>query len=151
MSSVRTKQQTSSGGIIFSREPDGLHIALIGRTTPKGQNIWCLPKGWVEPGETLEETALREVLEETGLEGRIEEKAGDISYWFYDRKENIRIHKTVHFFLLQHLRGDTSQHDQEVEEVRWFKAEQAEDMLTYPTEKEILIKAMKTLNDKSYN
>ena len=57
MSPVRTKQQTSSGGIVYRYDPNGLYIALIHRTTPEGRMVWCLPKGWVEPGETLQETA----------------------------------------------------------------------------------------------
>lgn len=148
MSPARNKKQTSSGGIIFFHQGAQWHIALIRRRTQDSHTVWCLPKGWVEPGETLEETALREVREETGLDGKILEKLGDISYRFYDQHSKSRIHKTVHFFLLKYLTGDTSQHDHEVEEARWFKAEHTNGMLTYPSEKEILKKALKILKDR---
>lgn len=145
MNPVPSKQQISSGGVLFRQDPHGYQLALIRRTTPDGREVWCLPKGWVEPGETLEAAALREVQEETGMQGKILQKLGDISYWFYDRRESARIHKTVHFFLLEYLQGDPAQHDQEVEEVRWFGTEQVEKTLTYPTEREIVSKALQAL------
>jgi 8-oxo-dGTP pyrophosphatase MutT (NUDIX family) len=145
MTAAPIKRQTSSGGVLFRRDPDGLHVALIRRTTPDGRVIWCLPKGWIEPSETQEAAALREVQEETGMQGKIIQKLGEISYWFYDRAESVRIHKTVHFFLMEYLTGDLTQHDREVEEVRWFKTEQVESILSYPTEKDIVQKALKVL------
>ena len=116
-------------------------VALTSRTTQKGEKVWCLPKGWVEKGETLEETAQREVKEETGLKGEVIEKVGDIHYWFYSRDEKCRISKRVYFFLLKFLDGDVKGHDFEVDEVRWVPLEEAEDILSFKTEREIMRKA----------
>ena len=63
--------------------------------------------------ETLEETALREVQEETGLEPVIEERIRSIDYWFSSKDDDVRYHKTVHFYLMRAIGGDTSLHDPE--------------------------------------
>ncbi len=141
----RTKREISAGGIIYRKMDDAIEVAIASRTTQRGKRVWCLPKGWVERGESLEETAQREVREETGLNGEIVGKIGDIKYWFYSRDERCRIFKTVHFFLLTYLEGDVSDHDFELDEVRWIPLEEAEDKLSFETEKEIMRKAQKML------
>ncbi|HEY4485901.1 MAG TPA: NUDIX hydrolase [Nitrospiria bacterium] len=145
MDSRAVKQQISSGGVILRHEPGGIELALIRRSLKNGRRFWCLPKGWVEPGETLEQAALREVREETGLSGRIIEKIGEISYRFYSREDNLKIDKTVHFFLMSFQSGDTADHDQEAEEAAWFPLEEAESLMRYPTEKEIVRKVREIL------
>ena len=148
MKSDPVKYQVSSGGVIFRPAPDGFQIALIRRSSSDGGDLWCLPKGWVETGETLEATAVREVSEETGLDGRIIRKLGRTTYWFYDKNERRRIHKTVHFFLMEFTGGDTSRHDEEVLEARWFTPEEAERRLAFPGEKEIFKKARTALSKR---
>jgi chemotaxis protein MotB len=145
MKPVPVKQQISSGGVILRHSPEGIRVALIRRSSPKGEDVWCLPKGWVEAGESPEQTAVREVEEETGLKGRIIRKLGIITYWFYDKNERKRIHKTVHFFLMNFTQGDTSRHDHEVLEARWFGMEEAENRLAYAGERDIFKKAKKAL------
>jgi 8-oxo-dGTP diphosphatase len=106
----------------------------------------------VEKEEGLEETALREVSEETGLEGRVVTKIGDISYWYVGKTkegEAIRIFKRVYFYLIRYLGGDVSRHDHEVAEARWFPISEAMAQLSYPTEKETMRKAMALLKDLS--
>lgn len=142
---IKIINQVSSGGIIFRRIQYTYEVALIGRSTQKKERVWCLPKGLVEKGESPEETSLREVKEETGLEGKVIKKLGDISYWYHSREDGARIHKTVHFYLLEFIRGNTEEHDFEVEEVRWFPIREAIDRLAYKSEREIMDKASKTL------
>ena len=99
----------------------------------------------MEPGESLEGAALREVKEETGLTARIIDNLGDIRYQFYSRDEKSYIHKTVHFYLMEYLSGDPADHDHEVEEAGWFPLEEAEAKMTYPTERTILQKGRERL------
>ncbi len=141
----RGKKQVSSGGLVYRDRKGEIEVALILRRFPSGQPAWALPKGWVEPGESLEDAALREVKEETGVTARIIDKLGDIHYEFYSKEEKARIQKTVHFYLMEYLSGDTADHDNEVDEVRWFSLKEAEAKMTYPTERTILQKGSERL------
>jgi 8-oxo-dGTP pyrophosphatase MutT (NUDIX family) len=135
---MSTATVTSSGGVIFRMRDGRPEVALIARNN---RSVWGLPKGLVEKGETLEEAALREVREETGLTGAIIEQIGQIDYWFYWRTQKTRYHKFVHFFLIECTGGDIAQHDWEVEEVRWFPIEEAITAITYKSERAIVEKA----------
>jgi 8-oxo-dGTP pyrophosphatase MutT (NUDIX family) len=141
MPKIVTKFQLSAGGVIF-REGEGIKVALI---ATKGGTIWGLPKGLVdrERKEPLEEAALREVQEETGLLGRVLERIDKIEYWYrwQEDDEPVRYHKIVYFFLIEHLGGDIRDHDFEVDEVRWFPLAEAVRMASYESEQEILHKA----------
>jgi ADP-ribose pyrophosphatase YjhB (NUDIX family) len=155
------RRHTSSGGIVFrpaetSREGASpgapgvggcYEVALIRVTRVGGETAWALPKGWVEEGEGLEQTAIREVREETGLETRVLRKVDEISYEFYSRADRDRISKTVHLFLLECLGGDTADHDTEVEEARWFPLDEAAQRLTYKNERAALEKAALLLEE----
>ncbi len=101
--------------------------------------LWALPKGTPDVGETLEETALRETREETGLEVAIEEPLNSISYVFV--RGRTRFHKTVHFFLMRASGGDVSLHDHEFDEARWFQLEEALEMMTHATERSVVEEA----------
>ena len=100
---------------------------------------WTLPKGTPDPGETREETALREVREETGLEVRISRPLDSIEYWFV--QGGTRIHKTVHYYLMDPGGGDLSEHDHEFEQVRWVTFAEAGSMLTFETERALVARA----------
>lgn len=143
------KQQTSSGGVLHRAESGACEVVLIRRTAPDRKVVWCLPKGWVEPGETLEQAALREVREETGLSGKILESLGNIQYRFYSKEDRSHVRKTVHFYLMSYLEGDTRNHDHEVEEARWFELSDALARLTYPTERRILEKARELITHRA--
>jgi 8-oxo-dGTP pyrophosphatase MutT (NUDIX family) len=134
---VESMSQTSSGGVVF-RDEGKLEICLI---NPTGRTVWALPKGGIEAGERRETAALREIREETGIEGRIIASLGSIDYWFYSREGQRRVHKTVHFFVVEATGGDTACHDHEVSEARWFSARHALDRMTYLNEREVVRKA----------
>ena len=136
--------QTSAGGVVFKHLNSALRICLIARQN-KGRKVWCLPKGHIEPNESLEETALREVQEETGLSGSILSPLGFITYHFFDSPNNKKIFKKVHFFLIRHRSGNTKNHDDEVEEVRWFPLEKALEIIEYAGEKDILKKGVRKI------
>ena len=131
----------SSGGVVFRPAGAGYEVALI-RVARADRDAWALPKGWVEKGEDLEQTAVREVREETGLDAKVLRKLGEITYEFNSKTDRSRIVKTVHLFLMEHLGGSTANHDDEVEEVRWFPLEDALRALTHKNEREMLEKAM---------
>lgn len=139
---AKVKHQVSSGGVIYRRHEGQLEIALI---AIRGGRIWALPKGRVEAGETLEQAAQREVMEETGIEGEILERIGEISYWFYAKEEGVKVHKTVHFYLLGYLRGNTDNPSWEVDEARWWPLDKALPALTYKSEREIAEQAVEML------
>ena len=135
---MEVRQQVSAGGVV-TRAGEVLELCLI---RPTARNVWTLPKGGVEPGETHEAAALREIREETGLEGVIDGDLDSIEYWFFSRDDHVRIHKVVHFFLVRFVGGDTSRHDHEVAEAAWFDVDRALDRMTYPNERQTVRKAL---------
>jgi 8-oxo-dGTP diphosphatase len=140
------KNQVSSGGVIFRKTPDNaLEIALV---AVKDGKVWSLPKGIVEKGEEAADTAVREVREETGLSGRIVEKIGDISYWYYIKEDNAKCRKTVHFYLLEYVSGSTADHNWEVDAAEWFPLAEALDRVSYKGDREIVRKAKEMLSGK---
>jgi 8-oxo-dGTP pyrophosphatase MutT (NUDIX family) len=119
------------------------HAALIGRLDRRGGLLWSLPKGHIEEGETAEQAAVREVREETGIEGRIRMSLGAIDYWFV--VENRRVHKTVHHFLLDATGGELSDEDIEVAEVAWVPLGELDGRLAYADERRLVRRAVRML------
>jgi 8-oxo-dGTP pyrophosphatase MutT (NUDIX family) len=140
VAALRNARATSAGGVVHREQAGRTQILLVHRRTP---HLWALPKGTPDGGETLEETALREVREETGVDVQVEEPLGSITYFFV--RQRTRFHKTVHFFLMQPIGGSIEQHDHEFDEVRWFQLEEAPEVMTYVTEREIVDRASRTL------
>jgi 8-oxo-dGTP pyrophosphatase MutT (NUDIX family) len=137
---MREIRELSAGGIVYRRIGGAIEVALI-RTGKR----WGLPKGHVEDGESLQQAACREVFEETGLEGEVIEKLGDISYRYTNKRtagEPVRVLKRVHFYLLRWTRGEVHGHDYEVDEARWFPLADALAQLSYPTEKKMMQRAI---------
>lgn len=135
---LRQVEETSAGGVVIDVRDGRALIALIARHNRAGRLEWCLPKGHVEPGETLVQTAEREVAEETGIVGRALLELGTIEYWFSTRDR--RIHKHVHHYLLEALGGRIgveNDPDHEALEARWFPLDQVHHTLTFPNERRI--------------
>jgi periplasmic divalent cation tolerance protein len=143
---TRGANEVSAGGVVYRRQNRGLEVALI-----HAHGRWALPKGHVEAGESAEQAALREVREETGLEGRVTRKLGEIRYSYREkragRQEGLKINKRVHFYLLRYLRGDVRDHDHEVDEARWFPIEEALRTLRFATERKMVNRAKAALTD----
>jgi 8-oxo-dGTP pyrophosphatase MutT (NUDIX family) len=134
--------ETSAGGVVINNERT--KIALIGRLDRRGRLLWSLPKGHIEEGETPEQTAVREVSEETGILGDIIRPLGTIDYWFVaDRR---RIHKTVHHFLMTQRGGELSDDDVEVTEVAWVPIDELEERLAYADERRLVLRALDLLD-----
>ncbi|MET0450936.1 MAG: NUDIX hydrolase [Mycobacterium sp.] len=135
---LRTVHETSAGGLVI----DGLDgpkndqvAALIGRVDRRGRMLWSLPKGHIEQGETAEQTAIREVAEETGIQGSVLAALGSIDYWFVT--EGRRVHKTVHHYLMRFLDGELSDEDVEVTEVAWVPLLDLPARLAYADERKL--------------
>ncbi|HSG84803.1 MAG TPA: NUDIX hydrolase [Candidatus Limnocylindrales bacterium] len=143
MARLRSASATSAGGIVVRYRDSRPEIVLGARRRVRGGRTWTLPKGTPDPGESIEETARREVTEETGLQVDIVGSLGSIEYSFV--KAGVRIEKTVHYFLMQPRGGDLDLHDQEFEEVRWVDIEEAPGLLTFPTERALVARASEAI------
>src|SRR5438093_8779585 len=132
---VRTA--TAAGGVVMRGAGDDAEVVLTGRTS---DGTWVFPKGTPDAGESIEETALREVREETGLDVSIVAPIGVTDYWFAVPGE--RVHKFVHFFLMRPEGGDVSRHDHEHDDVRWVPAGDARLLLSYQPYRAVAERAM---------
>lgn len=140
---LRPTTATSAGGIVI-RHVSGRPSLVVGsRRRDRDGRTWTLPKGTPNLGETREETAIREVAEETGLEVRITGPLDSIEYWFVQSGQ--RIHKTVHYFLMEPTGGDLARHDHEFEQVRWVTFEEARTLLTFETERALVARAAEAI------
>jgi len=151
------KQEISAGGVVlrqvstlsstrraqdkFTKSPKW-EVLIVQHS---GHHRWVLPKGWIDSGETKEQTAVREVKEEAGVEAEIQEYLGEVTIWY--QKEGEKIRKTSHYFLMKYLSGDPAKdHGWEMEDTAWLPAEEAIKKLDYPGEKKMVEKATALLN-----
>ena len=139
MARLRTTTATSAGGIVVRFEGEVPFLVVGARRRERDIVTWTLPKGTPNLGETREQTAIREVGEETGLDVRITGPLDSIEYWFVQR--GLRIHKTVHYFLMEPVGGSLDRHDHEFESVRWISFEEAQHALTFDTERALVARA----------
>jgi 8-oxo-dGTP pyrophosphatase MutT (NUDIX family) len=140
---LRNATATSAGGIVVDWRSGNPWLVVGMRRRERDAVTWTLPKGTPSAGESIEETALREVGEETGLEVQITRPLGSIEYWFV--KRGARIHKTVHYFLMEPIGGDLSRHDHEFEQVRWISFDEAPALLTFETERALVERAAREI------
>lgn len=138
--------ETSAGGVVISVQDGWAYVAVIARRNRGGRLEWCLPKGHLEGTETAEEAAIREVSEETGIQGRILRHLASIDYWFSGTDR--RVHKVVHHFMIEALSGvltTENDPDQEAEKVEWVRIDKVGSRLAYPNERRIVANARSIL------
>lgn len=138
-----TRTEVSAGGVVYRQGAEGVEVVLAARRTRRGELAWGLAKGGIEPDETAAEAAVREVREETGIQAEIETSLGETRYFYV--WEEVRIRKTVHFFLMRAVGGDPNDRDDEMEDVRWFPLERALKRAAYRGERDVLGRAAEHL------
>lgn len=145
MMPAKRVEETSAGGLVVRTSSGTTKAALIARHDRHGRLVWSLPKGHIEPGETPEDAAVREVREETGITGRIVAPLGTIDFWFM--ADGTRVHKTVHHFILEAVGGELSDEDAEVVRVAWIPLDQVHRRLKHRDERQLMSKALDFLED----
>jgi 8-oxo-dGTP pyrophosphatase MutT (NUDIX family) len=146
------RREFSAGGVLVRTIRGRPMVAAI---RPRGrERVWALPKGHIDEGETASETAMREVREETGVEGRLVEKLGDIRYVYtarWEGEDGERIFKVVSFFLLRAGRGRIGEIDEamrvEVAEASWLPLDEAPQLLSYDGERKMAAKALERIGE----
>ncbi len=141
---LRAATATSAGGIVVRHDEGRPQLVIGSRKRERDGRTWTLPKGTPKRAESTEETAIREVTEETGLEVRITGPLDSIEYWFV--QAGTRIHKTVHYFMMEPVGGDLAGHDHEFDEVRWIPFAEASTLLTFQTERSLVALATERLS-----
>ena len=140
-----TKTQVSAGGAAFRKTSKGLEVVLVSVGKPPR---WQLPKGLIDPGETPEQAAVREVREEAGITAKTADLVEKVEYWYQSKEgnERVRYHKFVNFFLMWYESGDVAHHDNEVNEARWFPAVDAISALAFRSERAIIERALEMID-----
>ncbi len=134
---MSTDREISYGGVVVR----GDEVLVI---VPRGRRrVLGLPKGGPNAGESPQQTAAREVREETGITARVRDRLGQVDYSY--RRGGRRIEKTVHFYLFDFEAGDTADHDHEVDDARWMPLRQARRRLSYPGERAMIERALSIL------
>lgn len=128
------KFEFSAGGIVYKKIKNKTIILTCQHSQHHG---WVFPKGLIGDhvqGENKEDTALREVKEETGVEAKIMKSLKPIKYWYvFDRE---KIQKTVYYYVMEFMGGDIEKHDQEMENVEWVEFGKVSEKLTYKSDKQ---------------
>ncbi len=129
-------REVSAGGLVVDNPVSPRRAVLIAHRLRGGRLAWTLPKGHVEKGESHEQTAVREVREETGLTARVLAPLGVTDYWFV--ADSRRIHKWVHHYVLVEAAGELSTEDAEVEQVSWFDLNELSGRLRHRDERRLV-------------
>jgi len=143
------KIETSAGGVVYRKVNNKVEFLVVQHS---GHHRWVLPKGWIDAGETKEQTALREVKEEGGVETEIEQYLGEITIFYTNPNPPAggeKVKKTSHFYLMKYVSGDPAKdHGWEAEDTLWLTTEKAIDKLNYPSEKKMIEISKDTLMKK---
>ncbi len=138
------ERAVSAGGVVLREGAAGAEVVICGRDA---DDVWGLPKGTLDEGESLEAAAVREVSEETGLKVEIVNKIGVVEYWF--SADGVRYHKLVHHYLMRSTGGRTADHDAEHDRVEWMPVDKAIRRLTFDNDKNMVRQAMSKLKGAS--
>ena len=133
-------REFSAGGVVVRRFRGRPFIAAV---RVKNGTVLALPKGHIDGGETAAEAAAREVREETGVDGELVEKLGDVKYWY--QRDGKRVFKVVSFFLFRYVRGSVRDHDHEVDSAEWVPLAEAPELLAYKGERDMAAAARATV------
>jgi len=137
----------AAGGVVWRNSTGSIEVVLCSRYQKGSIDLFVLPKGHVEPGETIEDAAVREVTEETGLVVRIGGVAlPNIRYNVWSSESNKLCPKVVHFYLMTEIGGSLLDHDEEFDEVAWFPIAEAEKLLAYDNHRQVLAAAIEMLS-----
>ena len=145
------KYEFSAGGVVYKKDPStssgqgSLKILVSQHSMHHG---WVFPKGLIGDhvdGESKEDTAIREVKEETGAEGKIIKEMEPVSYWYVWEGEKIK--KTVYYYIMEFAGGDITKHDDEMEAVEWVLSDKVLEKLTYRSDKEVFVKALPIIQE----
>ncbi len=134
------RREFSAGGLVVRRLRGRPFLCVV---RVKDGQVVALPKGHPDHAESVAETALREVREETGVDAEVVGRLGEVRYRY--QRGGRRIAKVVEFFLLRYVSGDVDDHDHEVEHARWIPAAQAAESLSYPGERDMVREALSRL------
>jgi 8-oxo-dGTP diphosphatase len=141
---IQSRREISAGGLIWRRRPAESKVEIV-LVRPAGKKTWVLPKGHVEQGEHVVDAAVREAREESGFNVEPGESLGDVSYVYSWRDRPggplVRIFKRVYFFLMQFKGTNPAGHDRETDEVVWLDFDEALDLATHKSERELIQKA----------
>jgi len=138
-----TKKVVSAGGVVLWKHDNDIFICIVKR---RNKGVWILPRGRIEKNEHMEETVIREIKEETGIEATIIKKIGIISYSFYSSKDKVTYNKVVHFYLLRLDKQEDFVPNQEIEEKLWVPLNKAKEILSYEAEKNIIDKVIEFIH-----
>jgi 8-oxo-dGTP pyrophosphatase MutT (NUDIX family) len=138
---VRPQEKSAGGVVVRDRK---VVVIVPTRRAADGSEVLCLPKGHIDPGESAQQAAAREVREETGVQAELVGELGEVRYWY--RRDGKAIPKSVEFFLFHYVSGDTEDHDKEVQEARWIDLSEAQTALSYEGEREMVALARAALD-----
>ncbi len=138
MSSERPREERSAGGVVVRGEQ--ALVIVPTRRAADGSRVLGLPKGHIDPGETEQQAATREVREETGVQAELVRELGEVRYWY--NRGGHPVPKSVVFYLFRYLDGDPADHDDEVEQAYWLDLREAARALTYSGEREMVGRAL---------